>query len=385
MTDSSQKSTKTRKASSSANKSDRVELGLRANLSDVRQNYDVLKTQLLEVVPQVMLERFYEMYKDAWNYATTRYPDVDEDTLMDKTIAIFQQMMGDVHNWREDRILEEAEHLNTELPYFREALRQLLIARVTILLSVRHDRRTDANFEFVMPPDTEIAHTLYKRASKRLRARARLFVHTLDEVDVEQNTGTIEEIIQGGLEKSITCLVPLQQVVETHYAAEETSDGARDDDDDNENDDDEDNEDDDSGMTSGEFSADEEEDYEEEIEEEEESGDTEDEDDDEDEEDEDDDASAKSVHETPSTKVPLVPEDAPADRSAKETAVFSNDSSKEIKLKTKMSQLQSLIEDLHDRRARVPKKHKTLLRSMDEEIAEREEQLARTKKRLQKM
>jgi len=82
--------------------------------------------------------------------------------------------------------------------------------------------------------------------------------------------------------------------------------------------------------------------------------------------------------------VPLIDEDVPADKTAAEAAIMEGDSKKEIQLKEKLSGLQSLLGELKAERARVPKKQKSILSAIDEEIAAREEQLSKTKKKLKK-
>lgn len=352
----------------------------------VNQNYEMFLSQLTEVVPGVMNVRFYEMYKDAWDYIEEEMPDLSKEEQRANTLETFQQFLGEVPDWDIERIEEETDYVMGELPYLREALRQMLIARVTILMSVRHDKRTQGDFEFVMPPDTEIIHTFFIRAAKRLRSKALLYCHLdqdgvrMDEVEIEDNTLAAEDIVRRSLEKSIPALVPLQEVCESHLIDPHPED-----------DEIHDGEDFDSGEGEYSYEYDEEgeegESYEYSYSGESSSGSLSVSGDEEPEEDpvEDaDDLNNLGPGDVKSTDVPLVPDDVPADKEAAATAIMSGDSKKEVKLKHQASALLDLIEDLKAKRKRVPKKHKTVLASVDEEIADREAQLYRVKKKIHK-
>lgn len=366
----------------------------------------------MEVVPGVLNVRFYEMYKDAWDFVESEQPDLNSDQQWKSTLEVFQQLLGEIPDWELDRIEEETESVIAELPYLREALRQMLIARVSILMSIRHDKRTRANFEFVMPPDAEIIHTFFIRAAKRLRGKAALYYHLVDEIVREDNTLEAEDIIRRSLEKSIPSLVPLQQVVQSHLIEphdeeeEEAAAAAEDEAQNDDNaDDGEDTENDDDAYDEYEEEGYEEEGYEEEGED----SDDEEGDEDEDEDEEDDDGVDDSIEQevidelpeedyiddggelddvspdaTAGNATPIAREDAPADKSAAAVAIFADDSPRKAELKKKASLLQTMIDELKAKRRRVPKKHKTVIASIEEEIASREAQMARVEKKLVK-
>lgn len=369
------------KSNTQQSKSDTVRKTIRlASTNDMNQNYETFFAQISETVPPVLNERFYEMYKGAYQFVISErdFAGLSVSDIEYKTIEVFQHLLGAIRQWSDERIEEETEYVVGSLKYFRSALRQMLVARVSILMSMRDDARTHANFQFEMPDDKTIVHKIFVRAAKRLRARASLYRHLvngrkIDDVQREQNTLEAEDIIRSSLKGSIIALVPLEDVVERHFEkpedipAEEVAVA----DDDNEEEEaaaaenDEDEEDSEEATTD---------------------------------EDDDDDspqpemtrkeladgllAEARQKDGGDSAPIPLAPEDVPADKTAAESAVMVGDSQKTVQLKEKLGGLQALLNDLRAERARTPKKQHTILRSIDEEIAAREQQLEKTKKKL---
>ena len=361
---------------------DVVTLNNIASPNVVRANYDMFMGQLLESIPPVMSTRFYDMYCDAWEYVegSKKYDNLTHEEKQQKTLSGFQQLLGLVPKWEDERIIEETEFVTSSLPWLREALRQMLIARVSILMSVRSDKRTNGNFEFAMPDDERIVHTFFIRAARKIRGKAYLYNHDVDEVEREENALIAEDIIKSSLETSIPSLVPLKEVVQTHlinHADDESEPPIQDEEEEESLEEEQEfeyeleEEEEESSSSSESFENHNQEDNEMEVNLQGEALPTEEEESDEPEK------------EKPVLK--LDPEDAPADRSVAQETILQGDTPKTVKLKVKASQLNELIDDLKRQRKRIHPRQKEHAAALDEEIEFREAQLDRTKSRLKKI
>lgn len=367
---------------------------VRGNMSAdaVQQNYTTYMSQLLDVLPGIISERIYNIYKDAWQYVSEHMASDNADTHRKHVIRVFQQLLGDIANWELERLQEETRVISGEIPYLREVIRHLLISRVAILMSYGNRRSGgEVEFEFVMPQNEEIVHTFMLRAAKRIRPKAFLYYHLVDdEVEIDANTLEAEEIIRASLERAIPALVPLQQVAQKHLTEHEP------DEEDGEGEEEESFEYDEEEES---FEYDEEEEsfeFDEEEEEEAESAENSSE------------GTLNSKEEVAATEMEFVPpeqdnvdeegeeknkplehvamtlapEDTPIDTPA--SVVLSTDTPTEVKLKKKASTLLEMLDKLRAEREMTPKRQTAVIEALDEEIAERERQLARTEKRLQK-
>jgi hypothetical protein len=354
-------------------KTDVVKLESQASPNIVLNQYEMFMGQLLEATPPVMSSRFYEMYLDAWEYVDRdpKFNTLDAEEKQTKTLGGFQQLLGQIPKWEEDRITEEATVFIEDLPWMRETLRQMLIARVSILVSCRSDRRTQGDFEFVMPDNERIVHTFFMRAARKIRGKAYLYNHEVDEIQREDNALLAEDIIRDSLTASIHSLVPLGEVVQSHLIEanddEVPVDGVAGDDK--------------LDVSSGESYDEDEDEYGYGYEEEEESY-------------------SSSVHdetlpadepdygdedarEKKPVSVPVLdPADVPEDKSAATETVVEGDTKKEVKLKEKARELRELLDDLKRQRSRINPRQKEHLAALDEEIEYRQGQLKRTKSKL---
>ena len=342
----------------------------------VRANYDMFMSQLLEAVPSVMNARFYEMYLDAWSYCKNKYPDADDAARRQETLTAFQKLLGQVPNWKPERLADETEVMQKELPWLRKVLQQMLIARVSILMSIRDDERTRGDFEFVMPPDETIVRTFFDRAAKRLRGHAKWYDHTVDEEDREENTMLAEDLIRDSLEKSIPALVPLKNVVHEHLerpAAADEEKVVNEESDEGEYDyeyeygAEEEDEESYSGLSASASASGSDEAVDERLPE--------------------DGSASQSDEPAPpprATAAIVDPADVPEDPSAALETVVDGDSDKAVKLKVKARDLRELLDDLHTRRSKVPRKQKTVLAALDDEIEYREQQLKRVRHKIEK-
>ena len=332
---------------------------VRADTSTVSASHDMFLSQLLESVPVVINERLYEIYLDACDFVEQYQGELSGEEKQRYILRVFQQLLGEIKNWDNERVAEESEHLNATIPWLRDVLRQMLAARVSILMSVRDDRLTQNNFQFVMPSNEKITHMFYTRVAKRIRGKAALYRNDLDESEREYNTLEAQDLIKSVLERSIPALVPLEEVVQTHLIEGRHHD---------------------------------EEELEVEVEPEpepeQEPEDTPQEEEEEEDKNENlsvsDDAVSSSVNEEANEmSVPIVPEDEPADPTIAQTTIMEGDDGKSAKLKTKMRELREKLDTLKSRRKMVPRRQTAVIKAIDEEITYRETQLNRVRRKLQ--
>lgn len=179
-----------------------------------------------------------------------------------------------------------------------------------------------------------------------------------------------EDIIRASLEKSIPALVPLKKVVQAHLIDPPSEDEEEEQVEEEEEEDQVEEDEDDEGED--ELADSEEEDEsgqkEEQVEQDEQQPETEEEE-------------TETVE--VETGVILDKEDEPVDQTAAEETVLAGDSEKEIKLKVKARRLHELIEGLKDKQRRVPKRNKTVIEAIQQEIDYREGQLNRVRRKLQ--
>lgn len=375
-----------------------------ASPSDMRLNYEAFQSQWLDSLSRIMNERCYDLYTDAYKFVVEQI-GADNENVMVETNRVMQRFLSDVVAWEPDRIAEETEFIvvKEKMTWFRSVLRQLLVAQTSMLMGVKNDRRTRADFAFTMPPNEQIVHMLYIAVAKRLRGRVFLYDFTCDENERDANTFAAEDLIRGVLEKAIRKLVPFAEIVNRHLeqdAPSKTKQVAEDEDDDAAGDEDE-------GAEEDEL----EEEYEEEDGEEEDEQEEQEDDDDEEEEEEQQQPSppavvvaeeAKQVEKetlkkkkTKNVVVAAVPPvsaaavavekaDKPMDKSAAEETPRVGESAKVTKLRENARALRALIDDLKGRRARTSssKQNKAVAAALDTEIASREAQLADTRKRI---
>lgn len=352
--------------------SEKVRMKTPATPAEVSANYETFMSHLLEDLPPIINERFYQMYTEAWAYVEDELgAEASEGTQWKQTLQVFQTMMGEIPNWTSDRIDEETECVMREMPFLRECLRQMLVARVSILMCVRNDQRSHGNFEFVMPADQDIVHKFFCRCARRLRGRAKLYSHLVSEEEREENTLEVEDVIRECLEKAIPALVPLKEVVRVHLVEPPEPSGDEDDQpaeqDFSELVPDKDSSSSSSSSSSSEFSS-----VHDSPEEFSGGGGEEDE-------------PEPRRHEAGGGEVPLAKEDMPADKGAARMAVYEGDSKNTVKLKRKAAELVSLIENLEHKLERIPPRQKSVIRATKEEIKYRKEQLHKTKKTLKKI
>ena len=386
------------------------------DLSSVNTSFETFQSQLLDALPPLMNEVIYNMYLEAWEYVEESGEAEDEDDAVQRTLYVFQQILAQVKDWDEAKIEKETKFLTKKLKWLREVLRQMLISRVVILLSVQGDEFKKPNFEFEMPSNESIVHSLYLKVTKRIRARVSLYNHLVSEEEREMNTIEAEEIIQNAIKRAIPSLVPIDKVMEA--AAAQAQAQAQ--------------EEEECSAVVDEVSVDEEcsneevsveqeqEEQEEEVSNNEVSnnevsnnevsnnegdsieGDSNNEEgsieeaavvdekvsdekvSDEKEEGDDEMASSSSEKEEKEEKPDIVldREQIPNDPSVVEETVFEDDSPKEIKLKGKAKKLKQLLESLEEQLRQTPKRQKTIRASLKEEIDFRLEQLEKVRKRL---
>lgn len=336
-----------------------VKMRTHASANEITTNYETFMSHLKEDLPPIINERFYQMYTVAWQYVQKQDGEAHER----ESLLAFQTLLGEVPNWDDERITEETEYMLGEMPFLRECLRHMLIARVSILMRVRNNEMTQGNFEFVMPSDEEIVHNFYSRAARRLRGSAALYSHTVPEITREENTLRTEDIIRKSVEKSIPALVPLKDVVQSHLI-EESSDKVYEQ---------EQNQQPPSASSSSESES-ESHNEDEELPQEDDDGESQEEEN-----------LNLGPDETAAAKPPLAEEDVPADRSAAQTAVMEGDSDKTVHLKETASELQRLVEKLERKITRVPRKQKSVHAALQEEIDARRAQLKRVKKKIKRV
>ena len=183
----------------------------RASVASAQINYETFMGQVIEKLPPVINGSIYDMYKDAWEYCKRKLKDKG------KTLRLFQKLLAEVPKWDAQTIKEETDRTMAQLPWLREVLRQMLVARVHILMSVRYDQETSIrDFKFDMPSNEQVVHKFLIRASKYIRGRPSLYNHQIDEIDRETNTMEAEELISKAVKRTISDLVPLEQIVERH-------------------------------------------------------------------------------------------------------------------------------------------------------------------------
>lgn len=186
----------------------------RADPSIAQVNYDTYKEQVLVYVPPVVIEAFTDIYQDACTHCRSEL----QDPLLQQRFKVFQQLLKEVNEWEEDIVDEEAERFREQIPWLRDALRQILINQVNILLSMKNDRYiTNAKFTFEMPTENEIVYHIMKNCARAVKPHARLFDHDLEDIDCQTNLAKMDEVVRRAVELSISSLVPIADIVKAQY------------------------------------------------------------------------------------------------------------------------------------------------------------------------
>lgn len=355
-------------------------------------NYETFMSHILEDLPPVLNERFFQLYSEAWEFAQNEVSDGDEDEQFQFALKTFQMILKEIPNWNTDRITEETEAVFSELPHLRNVLRQMITSRISILMSVRNDMRTRGNFEFSMPSRDEIVHHLFLHTGRKLRGKAKLYSHLVEDEDRELNTIELEDIIRAEVKRAIPKLVPVSKVVETHLTnpppddadvlveeeAADNDNNAESDDEDNVSAADEDDADAgeadadeaDTGAESDTDDADADESDSVEVQEDELPQDSEQV------------SGVALAVDAEADDVALAPEDAPADVDAAKLATVEGDSERKAQLKRQARELVALVEKLESSLTRIPKKQKMVRASLQEELDMRQTQLKRIEKKI---
>lgn len=204
---------------------------------DAKINYGVYEQQVLEKLTPLVNEGIHEIYKNAYWYVneTQRAPSKED------VFDVFQQLLSEIKHWSEPITLAETEKVFGRLSWLREVLRQMVIQQASILLGVKDARRlAECQFTFQLPSNTEITKRLYAACGNALQGYVDLYDHTVkDKKTRARNAEEAMKIIAKQLKRTISTLVPIEQIVSNHlrrqdelHGEDEVDDGEEEDNDD---------------------------------------------------------------------------------------------------------------------------------------------------------
>jgi hypothetical protein len=196
-----------------------------ASTNDMQLQFDGYMSELKQLLPEFLNEQFYELYKSSYEMAVRQ--GTQNGDFENTIVQTFENVLRAIPSWSQTDVEAHIKTYWTDkhaltIDDLRPVVRQLLVLRVGLLMSVRDDARTHANFNFVMPSDTTIVHSLLKRAARGLRINPQLYMHmengkSISERQREKNTFAAEEIIRQSIHGAIQDLVPIHDVVKRHF------------------------------------------------------------------------------------------------------------------------------------------------------------------------
>lgn len=211
---------------------------------DFNYNYQTYMDQVTERVPPLVVDSLVNIYEDAIEFckSTKGYNPDDKQ-------RVFVTLLGEVPAWDDQDVAEETAHFRKAAPWMFKVIKQILVAQVRILLSVRGDEYVaKPRFDFQMPSDSEIVMKLMGNAAKKMRRHVDLFM------GAEPDVVAIEDLVRDSVKRTIQNLVPLSEIVSAQYGqdsapaaapaapAEDEAEVDEDEDEDEDDDDDEDEE-----------------------------------------------------------------------------------------------------------------------------------------------
>ncbi len=178
---------------------------------DAKTNYQTYEDQFVDTVSQLINDGIHEIYKNAYWYCSE---PANQDAC---TMDVFHVLLSEVPNWLPYMIKQESKKITTEIPWFREVLRQMIVQKVNIMVSIKLDRATSIdNFFFELPGNDEIIHRFYTQVAKDLLGFIELYDHTADKTQHANNIYRAQEIIRESLKRCIRTLVPMRALVDQH-------------------------------------------------------------------------------------------------------------------------------------------------------------------------
>jgi hypothetical protein len=180
---------------------------------DFNYNYQTYMDQVTERVPPLVVDSLVNIYEDAIEFCKTTKGYTADDKQ-----RVFVTLLSEVPSWDAEDVAEETAHFRKAAPWMFKVIKQILVAQVRILLSVRGDEFVAKPvFDFQMPSDSEIVMKLMGNAAKKLRRHVDLFLGS------EPDVAAIEDLVRESVKRTIQNLVPLSEIVSSQYGP---SDGA---------------------------------------------------------------------------------------------------------------------------------------------------------------
>jgi hypothetical protein len=167
------------------------------------------RDQLVQALAPVLNDEIYELYKKAYALAEAENK---------KWARVFQDILRECGEWDDDYVREITERVVAIVPWFRVVVRQVVVQEIFVMMSTRYDRAVDdVNFEFELPANEQLVHSILKHVCHHMRGYVSLYSHEVDDETVRvHNTGLAEEQIQKALQPAIASIVPIKKIVEAH-------------------------------------------------------------------------------------------------------------------------------------------------------------------------
>jgi hypothetical protein len=183
---------------------------------DFNYNYQTYMDQVTERVPPLVVDSLVNIYEDAIEFckSTKGYNPDDKQ-------RVFVTLLGEVPAWDDQDVAEETAHFRKAAPWMFKVIKQILVAQVRILLSVRGDEYVaKPRFDFQMPSDSEIVMKLMGNAAKKMRRHVDLFM------GAEPDVVAIEDLVRDSVKRTIQNLVPLSEIVSAQYGQDSAAPAA---------------------------------------------------------------------------------------------------------------------------------------------------------------
>lgn len=164
----------------------------------------VYQSELINILSPLMLKDFNKMFQASIHHCESRREHQN-------TILHFQKKLKNTRLWSAIYVDQKAEYVKEKIPCIDTLIAAVFIGKVKILANIRLRNSKNLDLKIKVPALSKFIHTCYVNSAYNIYQEPLIFLENKLE-----NREKTQNIIQNGIHKTISQMLPINDVLETY-------------------------------------------------------------------------------------------------------------------------------------------------------------------------